>query len=51
MKKITPDQIYPPKFVNRANGYRVAHTKNGEHTQYFFGLLEQAKTKYQELTT
>ena len=50
MKKIIPDQLYSPKFVHKANGYRVAETKNGEHKQYFFGKLEQAQAKYQELT-
>jgi len=48
MKQI-PNKLYSPKFVHKANGYRVAETKNGEHKQYFFGKLEQAQTKYQEL--
>lgn len=50
MRKIIPDQTYSPKFVHKANGYRVAQTKNGEHKQYFFGQLVQAEAKYKELT-
>ncbi len=49
MKQI-PNRNYPPKFVHKANGFRVAETKNGEHKQYFFGKLEQAQAKYLELT-
>jgi len=48
MKQI-PNKIHPPKRVIRANAYRVGETRNGEHKQYFFALLEKAKEKYKEL--